>query len=106
MKIILTALSKAKAPIDRLGRRWQVRSGAAGLDRRRGHDDQRPLDRLTTLFLALTPLFVVRCGFFSTREVLPVFLGSSMAEHPAVNRRVAGSSPARGATCSQQLTVL
>src|SRR4029450_9370687 len=27
----------------------------------------------------------------------PVFLGSSMAEHPAVNRRVAGSSPARGA---------
>ena len=25
------------------------------------------------------------------------FLGSSMAEHPAVNRRVAGSSPARGA---------
>src|SRR5215208_6941356 len=24
-------------------------------------------------------------------------LGSSMAEHPAVNRRVAGSSPARGA---------
>ena len=26
-----------------------------------------------------------------------VFLGSSMAEHPAVNRRVAGSSPARGA---------
>src|SRR5688500_4476821 len=29
---------------------------------------------------------------------LPRFLGSSMAEHPAVNRRVAGSSPARGAT--------
>ena len=27
----------------------------------------------------------------------PSFLGSSMAEHPAVNRRVAGSSPARGA---------
>jgi hypothetical protein len=26
-----------------------------------------------------------------------VFLGSSMVEHPAVNRRVAGSSPARGA---------
>src|SRR5919106_1592897 len=26
-----------------------------------------------------------------------LFLGSSMAEHPAVNRRVAGSSPARGA---------
>ncbi len=25
------------------------------------------------------------------------FLGSSMVEHPAVNRRVAGSSPARGA---------
>jgi hypothetical protein len=26
------------------------------------------------------------------------FLGSSMAEHAAVNRRVAGSSPARGAS--------
>ena len=32
----------------------------------------------------------------STRT--PTFLGSSMAEHPAVNRRVAGSSPARGAS--------
>src|SRR3954462_9549744 len=27
----------------------------------------------------------------------PIFLGSSTAEHPAVNRRVAGSNPARGA---------
>ena len=27
-----------------------------------------------------------------------LILGSSMAEHPAVNRRVAGSSPARGAS--------
>ena len=27
----------------------------------------------------------------------PSFLGSSMVEHPAVNRRVAGSNPARGA---------
>jgi hypothetical protein len=27
----------------------------------------------------------------------PMFLGSSTAEHPAVNRRVAGSNPARGA---------
>src|SRR6266536_4252486 len=27
----------------------------------------------------------------------PVFLGSSTAEHPAVNMRVAGSNPARGA---------
>ena len=31
------------------------------------------------------------------RVCTPPFLGSSMAEHPAVNRRVAGSSPARGA---------
>ena len=55
--------------------------------------------------LALAPRFVLTSGFFSTREVLPVFLGSSMAEHPAVNRRVAGSSPARGATSFQQLTM-
>ena len=27
----------------------------------------------------------------------PIFLDSSMAEHPAVNRRVVGSSPTRGA---------
>ena len=29
-----------------------------------------------------------------------IILDSSMAEHPAVNRRVAGSSPARGALIS------
>ncbi len=51
--------------------------------------------------LALAPCFVLPLGFFSSREVLPVFLGSSMAEHPAVNRRVAGSSPARGANHSR-----
>ena len=34
-----------------------------------------------------------------------LFLGSSMAEHPAVNRRVAGSSPARGANLFKQLMI-
>ena len=34
----------------------------------------------------------------------PVFLGSSTAEHPAVNRRVAGSNPARGANPTLELT--
>ncbi len=31
----------------------------------------------------------------------PSFRGSSTVERPAVNRRVAGSSPARGATLNQ-----
>ena len=30
-------------------------------------------------------------------ESAPIFLGSSTAEHPAVNRRVVGSNPTRGA---------
>jgi hypothetical protein len=38
------------------------------------------------------PIAPVRRGAAVRR--LPVFLSSSMAEHPAVNRRVAGSSPA------------
>ena len=38
--------------------------------------------------------------------VLPRFLGSSMAEHPAVNRRVAGSSPARGASLRERTSRL
>ena len=32
------------------------------------------------------------------------FLGSSTAEHPAVNRRVAGSNPARGAITNIQVS--
>ena len=36
----------------------------------------------------------------------PVFLGSSTAEHPAVNRRVAGSNPARGAKTYQRVTTI
>jgi hypothetical protein len=35
--------------------------------------------------------------FFIFFALYTPFLGSSMAEHAAVNRRVAGSSPARGA---------
>src|SRR5947209_1784752 len=31
-------------------------------------------------------------------RLISLFLGSSTVEHPAVNRRVAGSNPARGAT--------
>src|SRR5262245_6358928 len=55
----------------------------------------------------LTPRLRGMAGFRYDRWVRPltvraavspaIFLGSSMAEHPAVNRRVAGSSPARGA---------
>ncbi len=33
-----------------------------------------------------------------------LFLGSSMAEHSAVNRRVVGSSPTRGAIFKKTLT--
>ena len=40
------------------------------------------------------------------RVCTPPFLGSSMAEHPAVNRRVAGSSPARGASLFKNLRTL
>lgn len=40
-----------------------------------------------------------RLDMVSAFDIIPnvAFLDSSMAEHAAVNRRVAGSSPARGA---------
>ena len=37
---------------------------------------------------------IITCALEKARLI---FLGSSMAEHPAVNRRVVGSSPTRGA---------
>lgn len=41
----------------------------------------------------------------SCAKVMVVFLGSSMAEHSAVNRRVVGSSPTRGAISRHQTGV-
>ena len=58
---------------------------------------------LGVLEVAGDPGCVLRWGSFCRREVLPIFLGSSTAEHPAVNRRVAGSNPARGASRLSQL---
>ena len=40
--------------------------------------------------------FICQAYIFSP-QILNLFRGSSMVEHAAVNRRVAGSSPARGA---------
>ena len=37
-----------------------------------------------------------RCKSYTVRDKQPLFLDSSMVEHTAVNRGVAGSSPARG----------
>ena len=38
-------------------------------------------------------------------KIIEIFLGSSMAEHSAVNRRVVGSSPTRGAIKKSRRTL-
>ena len=40
--------------------------------------------------------------FFHIMETLVIILDSSMVEHSAVNRVVAGSSPARGARAKEE----
>ena len=56
---------------------------------------------------ALTEIFgvcyILKIRSNIIRAVSPTFLGSSMVEHSAVNRRVAGSSPARGANIPKKL---
>lgn len=53
-------------------------------------------------FLQMINIFKVRLDISSVKiyfyaHILIVLRGSSMAEHAAVNRRVVGSSPTRGA---------
>ena len=51
---------------------------------------------------------ILSCYNSSTRSVktMELFLGSSMAEHSAVNRRVVGSSPTRGAILKKKANCL
>jgi hypothetical protein len=57
-------------------------------------------DALLPVRAPVDPTIVLReewgIGYYwgSTSAVPPTFLSSSMVEHPAVNRRVAGSNPA------------
>ncbi len=43
------------------------------------------------------PAVIPKAFGMQVRDQKIIFRDSSMVEHPAVNRRVAGSSPARGA---------
>ena len=44
-------------------------------------------------------------AFSGSNPLLPNLLGSTMVVHSAVNRRVAGSSPARAALCQSRIVV-
>ena len=57
---------------------------------------------ITSLVSAFRSVFCCKCVYIKViwyvrHEVAATILDSSMVEHSAVNRRVAGSSPARGA---------
>src|SRR4051794_13268911 len=58
-------------------------------------DDTGP--RLAIWSFASPKGFVIRCR---SRTIVRLFLGSSAVEHSTVNRMVAGSNPARGASYS------